>query len=94
MTGYHADPHALKTAADQLDDVAREVGEVAEGVAASTGDLGPGGVTEAVDVLADKLAGRMRAVHTELTATGANVRAASEAYLGAEANTVDDLRHG
>lgn len=94
MTGYRADPHALKTAADQLDDVARELREAVDGVAAPTGDLGPGGVTEAVDVLAGKLAGRMRSVHTELREAGASVRAAREAYLSADQSTVDELRRG
>jgi excreted virulence factor EspC (type VII ESX diderm) len=94
MTGYHADPHALKTAADQLDDAASELREAADGVAAPADDLGPGGVTEAVDVLAGKLAGRMRSVHTELRETTANLRSAREAYLGADQTTVDDLRRG
>jgi hypothetical protein len=84
MTGYTADPHALKVTAGKLDDVAREVGAAAAGIDARAGDLGPGGVTEAVDVLAAGLAGRMRAVCSDLTAASANVAAAGAAYLDIE----------
>ena len=88
MTGYTADPHALETAAGRLDDVAREIGAAAAGIDARAGaDLGPGGVTEAVDVLAANLAGRMRAVHSDLSAAAGNVAAAGAAYRDAESRS-------
>ena len=84
--GYQVDPDALAEFAVRLDEVADEVRAAAATLGEPTGDLGPEGVTEAVDRLAVEWAGVLRGV--ELDAVADALRAAGETYRQA-----DELRH-
>ncbi|MEU4745154.1 hypothetical protein AB0G02_32485 [Actinosynnema sp. NPDC023658] len=85
--GYQVDPDALDAFAGRLDEVADEVRTAASTVDEPPGDLGPEGVTEAVEQLVAEWARALRGV--ELDAVADAVRAAGETYRQA-----DELRHG
>ncbi|MFD0200981.1 MULTISPECIES: WXG100 family type VII secretion target [Saccharothrix] len=84
--GYQVDPEALTAFAGRLDEAADEVRAAASTLAEPPGDLGPEGVTEAVEQLAAEWAGVLRGV--ELAAMADSVRTAGETYRQA-----DELRH-
>ncbi|XVS62552.1 WXG100 family type VII secretion target [Actinosynnema sp. CA-299493] len=84
--GYQVDPDELAAFAGRLDEVADEVRAVASALEQPSGDLGPEGVTEAVDQLVAEWAGVVRGV--ELDAVADALRAAGETYRQA-----DELRH-
>ena len=84
--GYQVDPDALAAFAGRLDEVADEVRAAAATLEEAPGDLGPEGVTEAVERLAAEWVGVLRGV--ELEAVGDALRAAGETYRQA-----DELRH-
>jgi uncharacterized protein YukE len=85
--GYQVDPDALDAFARRLDEVADDVRAAASTVDEPPGDLGPEGVTEAVEQLVAEWARALRGV--ELDAVADAVRAAGETYRQA-----DELRHG
>ncbi|MER5263027.1 hypothetical protein ABTZ99_13260 [Actinosynnema sp. NPDC002837] len=84
--GYQVEPDALAAFAGRLDEVADEVRAAAAALEQPSGDLGPEGVTEAVDRLAAEWAGVLRGVELDVVADA--LRAAGETYRQA-----DELRH-
>jgi uncharacterized protein YukE len=84
--GYQVDPDALTAFASRVDEVADEVRAAASTLEEPTGDLGPEGVTEAVEQLVAEWAGVLRGVELDALADG--LRAAGETYRQA-----DELRH-
>jgi hypothetical protein len=84
--GYQVDPDALVAFAGRVDEVADEVLAAASTVEQPPGDLGPEGVTEAVEQLVAEWARALRGL--EPTALADAVRAAGETYRQA-----DELRH-
>ncbi|WP_367137643.1 WXG100 family type VII secretion target [Saccharothrix sp. HUAS TT1] len=84
--GYRVDPDVLTAFAGRLDEVADEARAAASTVAEPPGDLGPEGVTEAVEHLVAEWARALRGVG--LDAVADEVRAAGETYRRA-----DELRH-
>jgi uncharacterized protein YukE len=84
--GYRVGPDALTAFAGRLDEAADEVRAAASTVEEPLGDLGPEGVTEAVEQLVAEWARTLRGV--ELDAVADEVRAAAETYRQA-----DELRH-
>ncbi|GAB3009580.1 WXG100 family type VII secretion target [Saccharothrix stipae] len=84
--GYLVDPDALTAFAGRLDEAADEVRAAGSTVAQPPGDLGPEGVTEAVEQLVVEWARVLRGV--ELDAVANALRAAGETYRQA-----DELRH-
>jgi uncharacterized protein YukE len=84
--GYRVDPDALTAFAGRLEETADEVRAAASTVAQPVGDLGPEGVTEAVERLVAEWARTLRGV--ELDAVADAVRAAGETYRQA-----DEFRH-
>lgn len=85
--GYRVDPDALTAFAARLDETADEVRAVAAALEEPVGDLGPEGITEAVDHLLGEWARALRAVEPGVLADG--LRAAAEEYRDA-----DEWRHG
>lgn len=84
--GYQVDPDALTAFASRVDEAADEVRAAASTLEEPSGDLGPEGVTEAVEQLVAEWAGVLRGV--ELDALADALRAAGETYRQA-----DELRH-
>jgi uncharacterized protein YukE len=84
--GYRVEPDALTAFAGRLDEVADEVRAAASTVDGPVGDLGPEGVTEAVEQLVAEWARTFRGLRLDAEADG--VRAAAETYRQA-----DELRH-
>ncbi|QQQ74521.1 WXG100 family type VII secretion target [Saccharothrix sp. 6-C] len=84
--GYQVDPDELAAFAGRLDEVSDEVRATASALEQPSGDLGPEGVTEAVDRLVAEWAAVLRGV--ELDAVADALRAAGETYRQA-----DELRH-
>lgn len=84
--GYRVEPDALTAFAGRLDEAADELGAAASTVEGPLGDLGPEGVTEAVEQLAAEWARTLRGAALDASADG--VRAAAETYRQA-----DELRH-
>ncbi|MFE2753087.1 hypothetical protein ACFXGA_13930 [Actinosynnema sp. NPDC059335] len=84
--GYLVDPDALTAFAARLDEAADELRAAASAVGQPLGDLGPEGVTEAVERLVAEWADALRGVELDAVADG--LRAAGETYRQA-----DELRH-
>lgn len=84
--GYLVDPDALTAFAARLDEAADELRAAASTVGQPLGDLGPEGVTEAVERLVAEWADALRGVELDAVADG--LRAAGETYRQA-----DELRH-
>ncbi|GAA1297483.1 hypothetical protein [Saccharothrix xinjiangensis] len=85
--GYGVDPDALTAFATRLDDTSDEVRAVVAALEDPVGDLGPEGITEAVDRLVADWARALRDVGLDVVADG--LRAAGERYREA-----DEWRHG
>ena len=84
--GYLVDPEALTAFGGRLDEAADEARAAASSLEEPLGDLGPEGVTEAVEHLVAEWARVLRGVELDALADG--VRAAGETYRQA-----DELRH-
>ncbi|MGM1059963.1 hypothetical protein [Saccharothrix sp. Mg75] len=84
--GFSADPAALAAFAGRLDEAADEVRAAAALLAEPVGDLGPEGVTEAVEHLVAEWSRVLSGL--DLAADADEVRAAGETYRRA-----DELRH-
>ncbi len=84
--GYLVDPDALAAFARRLDEAADEVRAAAAELEVPPGELGPEGVTEAVEQLVAEWARTLRGV--ELDAMADALRASGETYRQA-----DELRH-
>jgi hypothetical protein len=93
MTGYQADPVEMASAAARLADSAEEVQTAAVALGEGAGgDLGPGGVTAAVDQLMVALAARLRAVSVDLAVAGQDIRTSHDLYVAAEEAAAVELR--
>ncbi|ONI90185.1 hypothetical protein ALI22I_12715 [Saccharothrix sp. ALI-22-I] len=84
--GYRVDPDALTAFAGRLDEAADEARAAASTLEEPVGDLGPEGVTEAVEQLVAGWARTLRGV--ELDAVADELRSAGDTYRQA-----DELRH-
>jgi uncharacterized protein YukE len=80
--GYGVDPDALTAFASRLDETADEVRAVVAALGEPVGDLGPEGITEAVDRLVAEWARALRGVGLDVVADG--LRAAGESYREAD----------
>lgn len=76
--GYEVDPDELTAFAGRLDESADEVRAAAASVREPVGDLGPEGVTRAVELLMAEWARILRGVELEAVADG--LRAVGETY--------------
>ncbi|MET0235467.1 MAG: hypothetical protein ABW224_12555 [Kibdelosporangium sp.] len=94
MNGYQADPAEMAAAADQLAASAEQVHAAATALGEGAGgDLGPAGITEAVERLTRESAARMTAVHASLLASEQGVRAVRDAYVETEHDLATRLRN-
>ena len=84
--GYLVDPDALAASAARLGEAADEARTAATALEEPVGDLGPEGVTEAVEHLAAEWARVLRGLELPVLSDG--LRAAAETYRQA-----DELRH-
>ncbi|MFT7838945.1 WXG100 family type VII secretion target [Saccharothrix sp. BKS2] len=84
--GYRVDPDTLTAFAARLDETADEVRAAASSLEDPVGDLGPEGITEAVDHLVAEWARVLRGVGLDVVADG--LRAAGDSYREA-----DEWRH-
>ncbi|MGA6164657.1 hypothetical protein [Amycolatopsis magusensis] len=92
MTGHRVDPAELTATADRLDAAADELRAAADALGTGAGgELGPAGITAAVDELIGTWAGRISSVHTELSRAGADVRRARDAYTEGEDQAAREL---
>lgn len=93
MNGYQADPVEMTAAAARLGESAEEVRAAATALGEGAGgDLGPGGIIEAVDHLTGVWAARMQAVSTDLTAAERDIRATRDSYVGIDEDVAGRLR--
>ncbi len=83
----------MTAAAGRLDDAAGEL-RAATAVldVGAGGDLGPAGITAAVDSLTQRWTGRVRVVDADLTVAATDVGAARDAYLDADRAAAVGLR--
>ncbi|MFI9818740.1 WXG100 family type VII secretion target [Saccharothrix variisporea] len=80
--GFRVDPDELTWYASRLSEAADDLDRVLSTVDGPVGDLGPQGVTEAVEGLVVGWVARLRAV--DLAGVAESVRAAGEAYRAAD----------
>lgn len=95
MNGYHVDPAELSATAVRLSEAAQDVHTAATDLSEGAGgDLGPGGVSEAVDDLTRAWATKIRLVHDDLMAVARDLRTTRDVYADGEGYVADRLRRG
>ena len=93
MNGYQADPVEMAVAAAQLAASAAEVHAATTALGEGAGgDLGPAGITEAVERLTRRSAARMHAVHADLLASEQGIRSVRDSYVETEDHLATRLR--
>ena len=95
MTGHALDPAELTATAERLEAAAEETRAAAAALGTGAGgDLGPAGITAAVDELIATWAGRIGGVHSELNQAGQDLRRARDAYTDGEDQAARELSDG
>jgi len=85
----------MTAAAGRLDAAAAELGAATSVLdVGAGGDLGPAGITAAVDSLTETWARRLQVVEADLTAGAVDVGAARDAYVDADRAAAAELRRG